>query len=392
MTHYIENIHFSGKFRGGQPGKGTSTRVAGLSDLSHYLMRSDSLTDLVKRATFFIADLVKVKVCRIYLVDQQGHWFQPAGEGIRAAEEPWIGEDNSRVTTELKNILELAIRTASRPINWNINLSTADYAALGVPAGSSHWLIPLTVEKEVIGILFLGQPVNPGIDPFSADASYVVDLVADQLANAIHRNQLNERLSNLSIETVLALSRTLDARDSHSGSHSKRMAGLSEQMAMKFQMSTRETRELCWAALLHDIGKIGVEDQILYKPGPLNDREWEIMKTHPEVGAQMIRGLSGMENIASLIFGHHERMDGSGYPRGLCGEQIPFGARIIAVVDSYSAMTEGRPYRKARTHDEAISELSNLSGTQYDSEVVNTFISLFEENTQALSSNHPLQG
>jgi HD-GYP domain-containing protein (c-di-GMP phosphodiesterase class II) len=99
-----------------------------------------------------------------------------------------------------------------------------------------------------------------------------------------------------------------------------------------------------------------------------------------------------MENIASLIFGHHERMDGSGYPRGLCGEQIPFGARIIAVVDSYSAMTEGRPYRKARTHDEAISELSNLSGTQYDSEVVNTFISLFEENTQALSSNHPLQG
>ena len=139
---------------------------------------------------------------------------------------------------------------------------------------------------------------------------YVVDLVADQLANAIHRNQLNERLSNLSIETVLALSKTLDARDSHSGSHSKRMAGLSEQMAIKYRLSTRETRELCWAALLHDIGKIGVEDQILYKPGPLNDREWEIMKTHPEVGAQMIRGLSGMENIAALILGHHERMDG----------------------------------------------------------------------------------
>lgn len=155
-------------------------------------------------------------------------------------------------------------------------------------------------------------------------------------------------------------------------------------------MSTRETRELCWAALLHDIGKIGVEDQILYKPGPLNDREWEIMKTHPEVGAQMIRGLSGMENIAVFIFGHHERMDGSGYPRGLCGEQIPFGARIIAVVDSYSAMTEGRPYRKARTHEDAIMELRKLSGTQYDSEVVNAFILLFEENKQALSSNLPL--
>jgi putative nucleotidyltransferase with HDIG domain len=386
MTHYIENIHFSGKYRGDQPGKNPTTHAAGLSDLSHYLMRSDSLTDLVKRATYFIADLVKVKVCRIYLVDQQGHWFQPASEGAQLPEETWFGEDFSRKTKDLKNIFDLTIRTAAKPSKWNINLSSVEYAALGVPNGCSHWLIPLTVEKDVIGILFLGQPVSPEIDPFTTDASYVVDLVADQLANAIHRNQLNERLSNLSIETVLALSRTLDARDSHSGSHSKRMAGLSEKMAMKFQMSTRETRELCWAALLHDIGKIGVEDQILYKPGPLNDREWEIMKTHPEVGAQMVRGLSGMENIATLIFGHHERMDGSGYPRGLCGEQIPLGARIIAVVDSYSAMTEGRPYRQARTHDQAIMELNKLSGTQYDAETVNAFISLFEENSVELSS------
>jgi putative nucleotidyltransferase with HDIG domain len=236
----------------------------------------------------------------------------------------------------------------------------------------------MAVENVPIGMLFLGEPQNPQVDPFTPDASYVVDLVVDQLANAIHRNQLNERLSNLSIETVLALSRSLDARDSHSGSHSKRMAGLSEQLANKYHFSSRETRELCWAALLHDIGKIGVEDQILYKPGPLTEREWEIMKTHPEVGAQMIRGLSGMENIASLILSHHERMDGSGYPRGIPGNQIPLGARIIAVVDSYSAMTEGRPYRKEKAHEEAISELKELAGKKYDADVVNMFVNLFE--------------
>lgn len=157
MTHYIENIHFSGKLRGGQPGKNTTTRVAGLSDLSHYLMRSDSLTDLVKRATFFIADLVKVKVCRIYLVDQQGHWFQPAGEGAYVTGETWIGEDNSRETKDLKNIFELTIRTALKPVNWNINLSADEFSALGVPLGCSHWLIPLAVEKDVIGVLFLGS-------------------------------------------------------------------------------------------------------------------------------------------------------------------------------------------------------------------------------------------
>jgi putative nucleotidyltransferase with HDIG domain len=377
MTHYIENINFSGKLMGELPGKKKFTRVAGYSDLSHYLVGSDSLTDIVKRATFFISDLVKVKTCRIYLVNRNGSWMQPGGdEGHSFFSHP--GKDESQGSSTLNHLFESVIATGSRPENWMRDLSRDEYSALRMAHGAKHWLIPLIVENEPVGVLFLCQPLDPANNPFTPDASYVVDLVADQLGTAIHRNQLNEKISNLSIETVLALSRTLDARDSHSGSHSKRMAGLSERMAIKYRMNTRETRELSWAALLHDIGKISVEDQILYKPGPLNAREWDIMKTHPEVGAQMIGGLSGMESIAAIIMGHHERMDGSGYPRGLSGEQIPFGARIIAVVDSYSAMTEGRPYRKAKTHDEAIIELKNLSGKKYDTDVVRTFVSLFE--------------
>jgi len=376
MSHYVENIHIQGARRGEISSKKTPTRLPGLSDLSHFLVGSDSLTDLVKRASFFITDLIKINVCRIFLVDQNGRWFQPASAENRTAFhtiESYINESGV-----LSSLFEKTLKQELKPGLWKRDLNLEEYAALGVSVGSSHWLIPMVVENEPIGMLFLGEPQNPRMDPFTPDASYVVDLVVDQLANAIHRNQLNERLSNLSIETVLALSRSLDARDSHSGSHSKHMAGLSEQLANKYQFSSRETRELCWAALLHDIGKIGVEDQILYKPGPLSEREWEIMKTHPEVGAQMIRGLSGMENIASLIFCHHERMDGSGYPRGIPGDQIPLGARIIAVVDSYSAMTEGRPYRKAKRHEEAISELKALGGKQYDSDVVNMFVSLFE--------------
>ena len=377
MTHYIENIQFTGKLRGERPGIKIPARMAGFSELSHYLVGSDSLTDLVRKAVYFISDLVNVRICRIYLVDQNGRWFQPAAEDaqlhlFRSS------ENGTSCDPTLTNLFESVLKLENTLDGWNRELSLVESNALGVSPDSRHWLIPLVVENKNLGVLFLSQPVNMMHDPFTPDARYVVDLVTDQLSNAIHRNQLNERLSNLSIETVLALSRTLDARDSHSGSHSKRMAVLSEQMAIKYKMTSRETRELSWAALLHDIGKIGVEDQILYKPGPLSEREWAIMKTHADVGAQMVQGISGMENISALILSHHERMDGSGYPRGLAGEQIPFGARIIAVVDSYSAMTEGRSYRKAKTHDEAIEEIKSLSGYKYDSDVVHTFISLFE--------------
>lgn len=377
MTHYIENIHLPRTIRADKSGVIQTHKVPGLSDLSHFLVGSDSLSELVRRATFFITDLMKIRVCKIFLLNQSNQWLQPA---VIDRPEP-LGkpvQDDTKDT--LVTLFQRVIREGTRPQYWRRNLSREEFTALGVDVGTSHWLIPLVVENKPIGVLFLGQPEDPGTDPLTPDASYVVDLVADQLANAIHRNQLNERLSNLSIETVLALSRTLDARDSHSGSHSKRMASLSERLAINYGFSSRETRELCWAALLHDIGKIGVEDQILYKPGPLTDHEWEIIKTHPDVGAQMIRGLSGMESISNLILCHHERQDGSGYPRGLSGEAIPLGARIIAVVDSYSAMTEGRTYKKARTHDEAITELKWLAGKQYDANVVRMFINLFEED------------
>jgi putative nucleotidyltransferase with HDIG domain len=376
MTHYIENIHLPRTIRVEKTRNQKTSGVPGLSDLSHFLVGSDSLTELVKRAAYFITGLMKIRVCKIFLLDQNNHWHQPAG--IDNLADAWGRSGHDSARDILANLFHRVIQEGTSPEHWRRLLTREEFAALGVEGGTSHWLIPLVVEKKPIGVLFLGQPENPEEDPLTPDAGYVVDLVADQLANAIHRNQLNERLSNLSIETVLALSRSLDARDSHSGSHSKRMASLSEQLAIRYGFTNRETRELCWAALLHDIGKIGVEDQILYKPGPLTDHEWEIIKTHPDVGAQMIHGLSGMESISNLILCHHERMDGSGYPRGLTGEEIPLGARIIAVVDSYSAMTEGRNYRNAKTHDEAITELKWLSGKQYDADVVRMFINLFE--------------
>jgi HD-GYP domain-containing protein (c-di-GMP phosphodiesterase class II) len=168
------------------------------------------------------------------------------------------------------------------------------------------------------------------------------------------------------------LTNALEARDSNSKIHSEHMANLSAKLAKYLDCSEKETLDIYWAALLHDIGKIGVSDQILHKPGPLNDDEWKMMRNHPQIGARIVQGMTGLDSIAPLILMHHERMDGSGYPKGLQGEQIPIGARIIAVVDSYTAITEGRNYREKRTH--AIAELILGKGVLFDARVVDEFI------------------
>lgn len=365
MTHYIDNYSYPYSQRNSNKLPGASEKLTDLSKLSHFLVGTDTFEDLIDHSTGYILDLLRVDYCRIYLLRNDGHYdlLLESVQAMNVVEEVFQRISSS---TELQ-----------RPTSSAQTLDQKCRAILGLTEKDSHWIIPLNVEKIPVGILLLAKKNCSHKEAFPRDIFYLVDLIADQLGNALHRKQLNEQLENSSIETVLALSKTLETRDPYSGAHSKQLVVYSEQMAQCFNMSARETRELCWAALLHDIGKIGIEDRILRKPGPLTSLEWEIMKTHAEVGSQIVKGLSGLESIASIILSHHERLDGNGYPHHLKGEQIPLGARIIAVVDSYSAMIEGRIYRKPRTHDEAISELKQNSGKMYDPDVVKAFISLF---------------
>lgn len=359
----------------------TREKWVSLSDLSHFLMGSDTLEDLAENATSYIVSILEVDYCRIILMDLNGRFYCKA-EYARTAPfhlngtifEPSVAEG---VYTRLLNP-----QNRIRLLLAHEHLSPLERASLGIKETEKSWIIPLKVESQGIGVLILGQQGTHGSHILSEDSYYMVDLIADQLSNAIHRAQMNDQIQSLSIETVIALTKTLETRDLHSASHSKLMASLSEQMAVQFNLSVRETRELCWAALLHDIGKIGVEDGILKKTGPLSDTEWEIMKTHPEIGAQIVKGASGLDCIAPLILTHHERYDGQGYPEGLAGAQIPLGGRILAVVDAYSTMIEGRPYQVKRTHAEALQELRENAGRAYDPDVVNIFLSLFNGNAR----------
>ena len=185
---------------------------------------------------------------------------------------------------------------------------------------------------------------------------------------------MDENLPEVWMQFLINLSRYIDSRVSFNGRHSAQVAYWGKATARKLAYAETDERSIFFAALLHDVGKIGVPDEILIKAGPLSAEEWTMMRLHPIVGANIVRSLKPIAHIAPLINAHQERYDGSGYPCGLKGDEIPLGARILAVVDAYEAMTNDRVYRKARSSEEATQELKHNGGTPFDPNVVDAFL------------------
>jgi putative nucleotidyltransferase with HDIG domain len=174
--------------------------------------------------------------------------------------------------------------------------------------------------------------------------------------------------------TLEALVTALDARECETGHHSQRVVRYSLAIAAKMNLPPDELEQLARGALLHDIGKIGVPDHILLKPGPLTDEEWKEMRKHPETGARILSDIDFLEEASKIVLTHQEQWSGGGYPAGLSGEAIPRGSRIFAVADTLDAIVSDRPYRKGRSLDYAREEIQRFSGSQFDPEVVTAFL------------------
>jgi HD-GYP domain-containing protein (c-di-GMP phosphodiesterase class II) len=170
--------------------------------------------------------------------------------------------------------------------------------------------------------------------------------------------------------TVDVLAGTLGLRDGSTGEHSDRVVDLAQRIGERLGLERRELRDLNYAARLHDIGKVGVPDAVLFKAGPLDGDEREVIQHHSVAGAELIGELPGLEPVARVVRHHHENYDGSGYPDGLSGRDIPLSSRILSVADAYAAMTEDRPYRRARPRFEVDQEFMDCSGSQFDPYVV----------------------
>jgi putative nucleotidyltransferase with HDIG domain len=186
--------------------------------------------------------------------------------------------------------------------------------------------------------------------------------------------------------TLTALVTALDAREHETSDHSQRVVRYTLAIANKLGIGGKDLDPIGRGALLHDIGKIGIPDEILLKPGPLTSDEWVQMRRHAEIGHQILRQIEFLNSAADIVLCHQERWDGKGYPRGLKGGEIPLGARVFAVADTLDAMTSDRPYRRAVTFGEARAEIDRCSGTQFDPDCVNAFLSLSDADLSHLRS------
>jgi putative nucleotidyltransferase with HDIG domain len=194
------------------------------------------------------------------------------------------------------------------------------------------------------------------------------------------------------VQTLGILAQTIDCRDPYTAGHSLRVADYARTLASAVGLSERECQIVEHAALLHDLGKIGVPDGVLLKPGKLDADERLLIERHPSLGAHILGSISGMDDIVPCVLHHHERLDGSGYPARLSGQTIPTGARIIAVADTFDAMTTDRPYRAALSVEAAVRELQRVSGTQLDAAYVTAFVQLVEAGSLAPPARSPEVG
>jgi HD-GYP domain-containing protein (c-di-GMP phosphodiesterase class II) len=181
---------------------------------------------------------------------------------------------------------------------------------------------------------------------------------------------------NTFLQSLTTLAETIDLRDPYTAGHSRRVAGYSRRLATELRLPAQTVEQIEHAALLHDIGKIGIPDAILFKNGPLDDEERLLICSHPAIGARLLADLPTMDAICPCVLHHHERYDGRGYPSGLRGEAIPIGARVIAVADAFDAMTTDRPYRRGLSANTALGELTGGAGIQFDPRCVTAFVGL----------------
>ncbi len=237
--------------------------------------------------------------------------------------------------------------------------------------------LPLKVQEKVYGVLNVHLP--KGSNSFSEYDLKFLNILGGETAVTLENIRLYESVENFYLEMVQTLARIIDAKDSYTGDHAARARERAVKLAKELNMPEQMVRYVEYAALLHDIGKIGIDARILLKPGKLTEEEFSEIKKHPVIGYQILAPIEFLAPVAQMVLYHQEWYNGAGYPDGLKGEEIPIGSRIVSTIDAWDAMTSDRPYRKAMPREKAREELQKGAGKQFDPRVIDAFLRLEEK-------------
>ena len=235
----------------------------------------------------------------------------------------------------------------------------------------SELAVPVLVDGSVWGVLNI-EAAEP--EALGETDVVLVEAIAASFGVAVHRAKLVSDLEGAFTTALAALTSTVEAKDDYTACHGEDVAVLAERVALRMALSGAQARDVRYAAMLHDLGKVAVPSEILLKPGPLTDEEWVTMRSHAAIGGELVGRIEAFAHLAPAVRASHERWDGGGYPDGLAGEQIPLEARIIAACDTYDAIVTDRPYRAARTPQQACAELRRVAGAQLDATVVQALL------------------
>jgi HD-GYP domain-containing protein (c-di-GMP phosphodiesterase class II) len=235
-------------------------------------------------------------------------------------------------------------------------------------------VIPLHHERDRLGILFGGQPLNQ--DPVDLRDANKCATLAAALTMFLKNMLLYGDMERVFMGALRALTTAIDAKDRYTHGHSERVALMARKLSLAAGFDTRTAERVYLSGLVHDLGKIGVPEAVLCKPGRLTDQEFDLIKLHPTIGARILSGIPQMTDLIPGVLHHHERWDGRGYPSGLSKREIPCFGRLLALADTFDAMSSSRSYREALKHEEVLEEIKRNIGTQFDPELAEIFLGL----------------
>ncbi len=361
MVHSLEKTK-RGKTPSGLVARDNITRLELLYEVNKKAESSTTcLQDMLEQVIVMSKHVLNAEAALVILFKDYGHelCFEattgPVGKSLR--QERMSGQYGIAGQVTHTN-RPLIVNDVSRSTNFHQIIDEA----IGFST-KSLICAPLSIKRNMLGVIEVLNKRNGGV--FDEQDEKAVASIATTAAMAIENTRIQQSLLDAYRSTINAMAAAIDAKDRFTQGHSERVMEYSLKAGEALSLSDDEAEVLRYAGVLHDVGKIAIDASILGKPGPLTPGEWEIMYTHPTVGAKLLKEIPFLERAAELVLRHHERFDGTGYPDRLRGEAIPLGARIIAAAEAFDTMTTDRPYRSALSIDAAVKELNNCAGKQF---------------------------